>query len=547
MIKNVLGLIHSSQRNEVFSAGMRTPEKPATRRVPNSALQGESEHRKEAVVELPRLRSGAFNAGGHIPDASGGYVMLLTILVGSVFLTVLTGSIKLGMANYSAARSSYVGLSALAVAEAGGENALFNVNVMAATGNIYSGTTPPTESVCSIANSSTASAGAVTLFNDAVRGRGTYETCVVDSGGSGPKEKVVYALGKVYLPANSPRPAAVRRIRLILNGQPGGEYAVHSGSGGLYMSNSANITNGSVYTNGFITMENFSEIGTPSSPVGVVAANHACPKTAPYTNYPQRCPSGTQPINLSGQAHIYGTVQGNEQTDGTGMSDPGLVASTEIQPIALPSYDRAGQKSRINSSYTMSGDQSCSSGTLTLRPDTKIAGNLTISNSCTVLVQGDVWITGKVTLTQKGGFKADPALAAMPTVMIDGSSGINYNQQSSVSANSSGIGIQFITFWSAATCSPDCTSVTGADLVNSMNVSTINLNNQALAAGSRFYAYWSGLTMGQGGSIGSIAAQKINLNNSGSISFSSNQGTSIYVYRVQYYETMAVPDARNTN
>jgi hypothetical protein len=79
-----------------------------------------------------------------------------------------------------------------------------------------------------------------------------------------------------------------------------------------------------------------------------------------------------------------------------------------------------------------------------------------------------------------------------------------------------------LTFWSAASCSPDCTSVTGSDLFTSQGTQTINLANNGAAPASVLYAYWSKVTVSNNGAIGAVAGQTVVLSNNAVINFSSS-------------------------
>lgn len=478
-----------------------------------------------------------------------GFILLLTLIEGVVFFTILSSVIGLAFANYHFTRTAVYRVSALAAAEAGADAAVFNLNLAYNSGGPdYKGTTPPSSNVCGLATSATSSPSAVTFKNDTAHGKVTYETCIVDTspGGANPLlERTIYSVGKVYQPASAAHPIGVQRVKLVVEAQVSGTYSVHTGNGGLNLSNSATITNGNVYVNGGINMTNTSQIGSVGAPLSVYAANYLCPKTSPFTGYPALCATG-EPISIGNSAAIYGDVHANGQTTTSGMSNTGLVQTTGVSTLPLPTYDRDSQKAAVTT--LISGDQSCSSSsTVTYQANTKIAGSLTVGNNCSIILKGNLWITGNLVLNQKAFVKPDTTVTTMPTVMIDGSGGLNFSQQSGSAANNNGIGTQFITFYSAATCSPDCPSLTGSDLVNSTALTTITLNNQSLSAGSRFYAYWSGLSIGQGGAIGSVAGQRIDLNNSGSISFASTQGSNTYSWVVRFYDNLPVPDARATN
>lgn len=484
-----------------------------------------------------------------------GYVLLLVLVAGAAFMLSISSIVTLAFSTYRAARHSYLNVSSLAVAEGGADASILALNTAANAGTSYQGTTAPVSNVCTLATSSTSSAAAVTFFSDTTKGKGTYETCITDNtvinNSSDPSqnryEKILYAVGKIYQPAAATHPVAVSRVKIVLEGSSAGDYSVQTGPGGLVISNSATVANGSIYVGGGITMTNTAQIGTPTSVATVYAANYLCPTTSPFTGYPALCTTG-QPISVGNLAHIYGSVYANGQIDGTNMTNAGLVQSSGVANVTLPNYDRTAQKNAVTT--TITGDQSCGTGTnsLTFLANTKISGDLTISNNCVVTVQGNLWVTGHIKMTQKGIMAADASVTTPINVMVDDSTGISINNQAAIATNAKGVGFNFYAFYSAATCGADCTSVTGADLVNSIAVTTINLNQQSLSSGTTFYARWSSLSLSQGGSIGAILAQKIYLNNSGVISFGkANAGTTTSSWSVRYYDQMAVTDLQTTN
>ena len=454
----------------------------------------------------------------------GGYLLLLTLIESIVILTVMSGIFQLSFVNYTQARRELIRSNALAVAEAGADNAIFKLN----QDNSYAGT----NTVCPLG---TSGSSPVVLYNDNVKGKATYENCV--TAGTIPNEKIVYATGKVYLPASSPTPNFTRKIRLVIEGTQSGSYAVQTGPGGLNMSNSSTITNGPVYVGGALTMINTADIGSAGAPLAVNVADNICPSPADST-FPQLCASGN-PISIANTAHIYGAVSANNQSDGSNMSNPGLAATSGVAPPTLPDYDRSAQIAAVATS--LSGENASCNGSQSVTWPANVhivGGDVTIANNCSVTVNGNVWISGNLLLTQKGVIKVAPGVGVAPVIMVDGSTGITLANQSSVSTNSANVGFEFITFWSAAGCSPDCAAVTGVDLFNSQNHQTINIGNQGLAAGTIFYSRWSALTLGNAGTIGMILGQTINLNNSGTISFGSTTGSSIYTWDVRYYEQL---------
>jgi hypothetical protein len=281
-------------------------------------------------------------------------------------------------------------------------------------------------------------------------------------------------------------------------------------------------------------MSNSSQIGLVSSPVNIDVADQICPIPADAT-YPQICASGgTQPITISGLAHIYGTVKANNQTTTTGMTNPGLTASSGVAAQALPPHDRAAQKAAITSTVAAS-TVNCNSGTETWAANLKITGDVTIKNTCKVTINGDVWITGSLTVSNLAQLIVSDSLGATrPNIMIDGALAA-FQQGSLLKSNSSGTGFQVVTYSSNASCSPDCASVTGTDLYNSRNLTTISLENSSSAPNTIFYAKWSRVSVANSGEIGALVGQTVALSNSGTITFGTTVGTGTVFWVIDNY------------
>lgn len=345
--------------------------------------------------------------------------------------------------------------------------------------------------------------------------RTTYSTIVTD--GADYTQKFISVTANAFAPASSTTPQYTRKYTVEMRGITSGDYSVVSGVGGLVMSNSAKIVGGNVYVNGRISMSNSAQIGLTTSPVDVKAAHQSCPIPADAT-YPRVCNSGEngQPISMSVNARIYGEVQATNQVSGTNMLNPGLVSGNPA-PIALPDYDRAAQIAAVTS--TLNGDFNCSSGSIVWPADYKINGNVTVSNSCQVTVNGNVWVTGSLSMSNSARLVVANSLGTTrPVIMVDGS-GATFSNNTALQSNSQNTGFRIITFRSAAACSPDCTTVTGADLFTSSSLTTITLSNSSTAPNTEFFARWSQIDVSNGGSIGALVAQTILLSNSGAVTF----------------------------
>ncbi len=132
---------------------------------------------------------------------------------------------------------------------------------------------------------------------------------------------------------------------------------------------------------------------------------------------------------------------------------------------------------------------------------------------------GDVWITGTLTVRNTAQLIVSDTLGTTrPNIMIDGSSA-QFQNSSLLKSNSSNTGFQILTYRSSPSCSPDCANVTGQELYNSRNLTTIDLEQSSSAPNTIFYARWTRVTVGNTGAIGALVGQTVQLTNSGTITF----------------------------
>lgn len=368
-------------------------------------------------------------------------------------------------------------------------------------------------------NSWTGTASEIELHNDGTT-RTTYLVSVTNVDDD---NKTLTTTGKTYNPATSTTPKSTIVVKTDLRAVRSGNFSIVTGVGGLYMSNSAKIVGGDVLVNGEIRMSNTAQIGLTTNPVTVQVAHQICPVPA-TASFPRICNSGEngQPITINNSAHIYGEVRANNQTSTSGMTNPGLVASSGVASQSLPPYDRDAQKAAVATTITGSAASCNGSQTRTWAANTKITGDVSVSNNCVVTVMGNVWITGNFTTSNSAQVVVSNTLGStMPTIMIDGTA--SFSNTSILKSNSSSTGFQILTYKSNASCSPDCADVTGTNLYNSRNLTTIQLNNTSSGPNTIFYARWSRVSVSNSGQIGAIVGQTIELNNTGTITF----GTSV--------------------
>lgn len=300
------------------------------------------------------------------------------------------------------------------------------------------------------------------------------------------------------------------------------------------MRNNAKITGGDVFVNGEIEMRNSSQIGLSTSPVNLDVAHQNCPVPSDVT-YPRLCGSGEngQPIDIDDNAHIYGTVEANNQTDGSGMSDPGLVASSGVTPEPFPPHDRAAQIAAVTAEMT-NVEAGCETNNIVktwpanLRIHYVSGGEdeVDVEKNCKIYVEGDVWLDNtKLEMENQGQLIVAEGVTTPPVIMLDDDHN-DFENDSKLVANSLGVGFKVIAYWSAATCSPDCTDVTGVDLYNSRNKETIHIKNSFSGPETLFYSRWGRVKVDNSGSLGALIGQTIELKNNATVTFGTSTGGS---------------------
>lgn len=425
-----------------------------------------------------------------------GQILVSLLIVVPSMIVIVAAYLALSTSSYRSSRQDQFHTMAQIAADSGADYAIGQINQ----------------------NGTYASTSETTLHSDS-QIRTTYTETVTNNGSS---SKTITSTGKTYWPAAATTPATSVTVKVDLRAVQQGNYSIISGDGGLIMSNTSKIVAGDIFINGTISLSNSAQIGLSTNAVNVNVADETCP-VPPDSTYPRICNLGetAEPISINNTAHIYGTVKANNQTTATAMTNPGLVASSGVSTQALPAYDRAGQKAAVSTTIT-GASASCSSDTKTWAANTKITGDVAISNKCKVTVAGNIWITGNLTLKNTTQLiVADSLGATRPNIMVDGDNGASFKDSANLVSNASGAGFEIYSFWANAACSPDCTTLTGANLYNSRNTATITLNNTAQGPQSIFYAYWSKVLVQNSGQLGALVGQTIELQNSGTIAFGS--------------------------
>jgi hypothetical protein len=371
------------------------------------------------------------------------------------------------------------------------------------------------------------------FFNNSTQGQGSYTTTVTEN--SDGTSKTIIATGNIYRPNSTSTPYATRMVRVVVVGASSTGYAVYSGPGGLILGGAANITNSNVYVGGKISMSGAAQIGTYSNPVILNDAYDSCPNGPnPGPTYPIVCTSG-QPISMTiPTVDIYGTVCATDQTTPPwnnilgGNGGAGLELGC-IAPVSTPpTYNRMGQINAVTTTASGSSNSYvCNSFPFNRNwpGNLELTGNVTVNQTCNVTINGNVYITGNLTITDAAQINiANGVGTTPPVIIVDGT--ITFNGATSIIANSSGTGVEFISFDSANPCTTSttsyCPTITGNDLYNSQTMNTINVAGASSLAGAAFDAYWSEVSITGAGRVGAAAGQTVNLVDAGTLVFGTN-------------------------
>lgn len=384
------------------------------------------------------------------------------------------------------------------------------------------------------------------FFDNSSQGRGVFTSTITDNP-DGETKKIV-AEGKVYRSSGDTTPYITRKIEANVVGTISGGYSVLSGPGGLILGGSATITNSQVYVSGTITMNGASKIGSYNTPVTVYAANNACPPgAAPGPTYPQVCTDGSQPITMAHSTNIYGTVCATGQTSTgpnnniqTGNGGQGLVPGCTAPVFPGTTYDRAAHIAAVT--VTGAGNSNtyvCNSWPFTRSwpANLQLTGNVNIGSSCDVTINGNAYITGNLTVGGAARIRvADSLGTTRPVIIVDGT--ITVGGSASMIANSSGTGIEFISFRSSASCNPNCTSLSGNDLKTSQNLLTINVGGAVNLPGMIFNAYWGRVSLSGSGNVGAASGQTVDLSGAGTVIFGTTLSAGSKTWSITSYQPL---------
>jgi len=167
----------------------------------------------------------------------------------------------------------------------------------------------------------------------------------------------------------------------------------------------------------------------------------------------------------------------------------------------------------------------------------EFTGDVRAASSCDLTITGDVYITGDLTIGGAARIKvADSVGTTRPVVVVDGT--IDVGGSAQLLANSSGTGVQFISFKSNAACGSACTSLTGNALKSTQSYKTVDIGGAANMAGMVFQAYWGLIKVGGSGNVGAAVGQTVDLSGAGTITFGTELATGSKIWTVTSYQQL---------
>ncbi len=453
-------------------------------------------------------------------DKQDGMILIAVLIVVSVLTVVGFSVIGYASQQYRQSNNDVVNDNALQVAEAGIEQSVLQLN----NSDSFGGYTTAQQ-----------------FFDNPTQGTASFTTVVANTSTNA---KTITSTGNVY-EYNTTNLLSHRKVRVTVVGTGSTGYSVQSGPGGLTLGGSANITNSSVYVNGTLTLTGAAKVGTASQPVTVNVANDVCPSgSSPGPTYPTVCSTG-QPISLAYSTNIYGTVCATGQTSTgpnnnikTGNGGQGLVAGCTAPPVSEPTYDRAGQIADVTTTGAgNSNNYVCNSWPFnrTWPANLELTGNVSVASSCNVVINGNAYITGNLSIGGASKITVSNSLGTnRPVVLVDGTITVNGSPQ--IIANSSGTGIEFISWKSSAACNPNCTTVTGTDLKTSQGVTTVDVGGAANLPGMIFDAHWGKLVLAGSGVLGAAAGQTIDMSGAGTVTFGTTLSSGSHTWTISSYQ-----------
>lgn len=414
---------------------------------------------------------------------SRGYVLLLSLIFMGIFSAMATAYLTSVLGTVRGVRYDTAAAQALSLAEAGLDNAAYQLNLNPA----YSGET------------------------DTALGAGTYTvtTTSVDS-----ETKRVTVTG--YVP-NAINPIATRSV--AANVGLGSDtisfhYGIQAGEGGFNLANSSQII-GNVFSGGSVIGSGGNYIYgdvVSAGPSGLVYGIHATSSIYAHT-------IGNGSVATQADKNAYYTTKTNTTVGGTSYPGSADQATAPLPISDAQIADWENQAAAGGTATCTGGKYQISSGSVTIGP-LKIPCDFVVSNSATVTVAGHIWVTGNITIQNTSLVKIASSLGANNVAIIadNPSDQINSSMvavKNTASFQNSGTVGSFVFLISQNKSAENGGSVIAIDLSNSAS---------ALVA----YAAHGLIPLANSVALKEATAYKITLQNTASVTYDTGLPSSVF-------------------
>ncbi len=417
--------------------------------------------------------------------SEGGYVLLLALVFLGIFFMTATAYLSSVTSSARSARFDIANAQALAIAEAGMDEAAYQLNQNPS----YSGET------------------------NTILGNGIFTITVstIDS-----NTKHITATG--YVPSSS-SPLATKTIKATIGLNSdliSFHYGIQSGNGGFHLENSSTVT-GNVFSGGSVIGDSQNDIFgdiVSSGPSGLVYGIHANNGSV----YAHTIGNSSKSTIIDKNAY-YATTKVNTTVKGTSYPNSTDQASTSL-PISDAQISQWETEAAAGGTATCSGGTySISSGSATLGP-IKIPCDLTISNSSIVTINGHLWVTGNITVQNSATVKMAAALGAQNVAIIADDPSDQLNGSRITVANTA-------TFVNSGTTGSFVFLISqNRSAESGGGVAAFSLSNSASALVA--YAAHGLIPLGNSVSLKEVTAYEINLQNSANVTYDTGLPSAVF-------------------
>lgn len=306
----------------------------------------------------------------------------------------------------------------------------------------------------------------IQFYNDGSKGKAEYSTVVTNNN---LPQVTIESTGYMYRKSTDSTPYLTKKIKVqVKKSNIPTRKSFIVGAGGMTVGQFSSVMTPDMHIKGKLRIEPETNTGTASEISDIYVENIGC---GDATNWPQPCGSGNEPISTStypgGDPAIYGSVCATNQVNPSfifpGNGGKGFVPGCVAPSIETKAFDKKSFISGMDAANKKTGSSiQCSGGVVTVPANTWIVGDVTISatgpSDCTLIIEGDIYIEGKLKVGAYGLIKIADSATTTPKIVMNGKYEIGNAFATApkqiFQANSSGVKGLVVSFDSTnATCS----------------------------------------------------------------------------------------------